>query len=100
MADALLNKSPSILFVCTGNICRSASAEALLRHEVGAGRGVIDSAGTHDYHVGDPPNRRAQKILAKRGVSTTGQKARQIERADFEKFDHIIVMDQGHFDIV
>ncbi len=91
---------PSILFVCTGNICRSASAEALLRHKIGDGRGVIDSAGTHGYHVGDRPDRRALKILSDRNISTQGQVARKINAVDFENFDYIIAMDQGHFKIL
>lgn len=91
---------PSILFVCTGNICRSASAEALLRHEVGNEHGDIDSAGTHDYHVGNRPDERALQILSDKNISTKGQVARQVRASDFENFDHIIAMDQGHFDIL
>lgn len=91
---------PSILFVCTGNICRSPSAEALLRHHVGSEYGLIDSAGTHAYHVGEKPDERARELLSKSGISTKGVVARKVLGGDFEKFDHIIAMDQGHFKIL
>lgn len=95
---------PKILFVCTGNICRSSGAEAVLRHQAEqAGRKdefTIDSAGTHGYHVGDPPDRRGIAAAKKRGVSMVGQKARQFEVADFKKFDHVIAMDRGHYNIL
>jgi len=89
-----------ILFVCTGNICRSPLAEAVLRHHVmQAGRGHdihVDSAGTHDYHVGECPDPRTLKIAEMKGISTDGIRARQVESADFSKFDLILGMDQGH----
>jgi protein-tyrosine phosphatase len=87
-----------ILFVCMGNICRSPTAEAVFRHLV-AREGVdlpieIDSAGTHDYHVGHAPDRRAQAAARRRGVDLSGQRARMIEDADFERFDLIVAMDE------
>lgn len=80
-----------------GNICRSPSAEGVFRKLLeGKGltdRFVIDSAGTHDYHVGAPPDRRAQKAARRRGVEIGALRARQVEAADFERFDWIVAMD-------
>jgi len=88
----------SILFVCMGNICRSPTAEGVFadfarRH---APELVlrIDSAGTHDYHVGDTPDRRAVAAAARRGIDLSRQRARQIADDDFERFDLIIAMDR------
>ncbi len=93
-----------VLFVCTGNICRSCSAEALLRlraKEQGRSRDFeIDSAGTHAYHVGEPPDHRAITVAQARGISMQGLYARKVTQADFEKFDTILAMDQGHYDIL
>lgn len=89
-----------VLFVCTGNICRSPTAHAVLRHlvrEAGLeGSVVVDSAGTHDYHAGEAPDRRAQAHAAQRGYDLSEMKARQINDADFRKFDLILAMDRGH----
>ncbi|HCI47811.1 MAG TPA: protein-tyrosine-phosphatase [Rhodospirillaceae bacterium] len=89
-----------ILCVCTGNICRSPTAEAVLRQRFdAAGLDVaIDSAGTHGYHIGSGPDRRSQQAGKSRGYDFTGQRARQVEAADFDRFDLILAMDQGHFD--
>jgi protein-tyrosine phosphatase len=89
-----------ILFVCMGNICRSPTAEGVFRHHV-AEAGLedlfeIDSAGTHAYHVGEPPDTRAQKAAARRGVSLADIRARRVVPEDFERFHHIIVMDQDN----
>lgn len=90
-----------ILFVCTGNICRSPSAEAVLRHYISQSgcstQWFIDSAGTHGYHVGEAPDSRAQSAAKKRGINMAGIKARKVIADDFVKFDHIVAMDQGHY---
>jgi protein-tyrosine phosphatase len=87
----------SILMVCMGNICRSPTAEAVLRHLVqGAELGNvvrIDSAGTLDYHVGSPPDARSQEHAKKRGYDMSRLRARQVSAADFEHFDLILAMD-------
>lgn len=90
----------SILFVCTGNICRSPSAEALLRHAVGDEKHEIDSAGTHSYHIGSRPSKEGLKILERKNISTKGITARKVEKDDFHRFDLIIAMDHGHYEIL
>lgn len=89
-----------MLFVCTGNICRSPLGEGLLRHlaeEEGLGRLIhIDSAATHDYEVGDPPDQRSIAAGKRRGIDISNQRARQIDPTDFDRFDIIIAMDRGH----
>ncbi len=86
-----------VLFVCTANICRSPMAEAVFRHKATlAGLGerlLIDSAGTHDYRVGEAPDPRAQQAAGRRGYEISGLRARQIARADLERFDHVLAMD-------
>ncbi len=91
-----------VLFVCTGNICRSPTAEAVFRHYVESEglNGVIDcdSAGTHGYHIGNPPDRRAVMAARKRGVNMNGLVARKVTAADFNEFSWIVAMDKGHYD--
>jgi protein-tyrosine phosphatase len=91
-----------VLFVCTGNICRSPTAEAVFRHiadEAGlAQRIAVDSAGTHDYHVGDPPDPRSVAAAALRGFDLTPLRARKVRREDFHTFDLILAMDRDHHD--
>jgi protein-tyrosine phosphatase len=89
----------SVLMVCLGNICRSPLAEAALRHH--AGRigidAVVDSAGTGDWHIGHPPDPRAQEVARRLGgVDISALRARQIMRQDFHEFDHIVAMDLGN----
>jgi protein-tyrosine phosphatase len=90
-------KSTQILFVCMGNICRSPTAEGVMRKyvdELGlSDRIVVDSAGTHDYHVGEAPDPRAQNAARRRGYDLSGLRARQVETADFERFDLVLAMD-------
>lgn len=85
----------SVLFVCLGNICRSPLAEAALRREcANAGlKVIIDSAGTGDWHVGQPPDERAQAVAARNGVDIGHLRARQVAASDFHDFDHLIAMD-------
>jgi protein-tyrosine phosphatase len=90
-----------VLFVCTGNICRSPTAEAIFRKLViDAGMQdaiTADSAGTHGYHIGEPPDPRAQASAAARGYDLSALRARRLERTDFQRFDLIVAMDRGHF---
>ena len=93
-----------ILFVCMGNICRSPTAEAVFRHQVktaGFERIIhVDSAGTHDYHTGEPPDGRAQNAAIKRGYDMGGIRARQVHIKDFNSFHHILAMDKHNFAIL
>ncbi|MEJ5255856.1 MAG: low molecular weight protein-tyrosine-phosphatase [Acidimicrobiales bacterium] len=86
-----------ILFVCLGNICRSPTAEAVMRHHVDrtglTGRIEVDSAGTGGWHVGEPPDQRAQAEARRRGIAMTSR-ARQFHPGDFEWFDLILAMDR------
>ena len=87
-----------VLFVCTGNICRSPSAEGVFRHYVAkaglSDRVQTDSAGTHDFHVGDTPDPRAQKAATQRGYDLSRMYGRQVIRRDFIEFDYVLAMDQ------
>jgi protein-tyrosine phosphatase len=88
-----------ILFVCSGNICRSPLGEAIFRHLAEeAGKGdlfEVDSAGTHGWHEGEPADPRARKVGQRHGVQVTSL-ARPVESKDFERFDVIVAMDRGH----
>lgn len=89
-----------VLMVCLGNICRSPTAEAMLRkkaHEAGLDDRVeVDSAGTSDYHVDSPPDRRAVAHGERRGLRMRHLRGRQVERADFDRFDWILAMDEDN----
>jgi protein-tyrosine phosphatase len=89
----------SVLLVCMGNICRSPTAEAVLRAKLEraglAHRVRLDSAGTHAYHVGEPPDRRARATASARGYDAEGLRARQLHERDRE-FDLILAMDRGN----
>lgn len=89
-----------VLFVCMGNICRSPTAEAVFRahlEQAGLDRHVeVDSAGTHAYHVGQPPDARAQQAGLKRGYRMAHLRGRQVSRRDFEEFDYVLAMDMDN----
>ncbi|MES2298827.1 MAG: low molecular weight protein-tyrosine-phosphatase [Pseudomonadota bacterium] len=90
-------KTASILFICMGNICRSPTAEGVFRQRA-AQAGVaesllIDSAGTHAYHVGEAPDARSMKHALRRGYDLSAQRARKVEASDFERFDYLLAMD-------
>lgn len=91
-------KERRILFVCTGNICRSPTAEGVLRHLARAQSLElhIESAGLGDWHVGQPPDGRAQQHARNRGYDLSAQRARQVTPRDFEEFHMILAMDRGH----
>ena len=83
-----------------GNICRSPTAEGVFRHMVAQVKAedeiFIDSAGTHAYHVGNPPDTRAQDAALKRNVDLSSQRARRVSTNDFSEFDYIIAMDESN----
>lgn len=86
-----------VLLVCMGNICRSPTAEGVFRAQVEAAglakHFYIDSAGTHDYHIGDPPDGRALAAAAKRGYDLSRLRGRQVGQRDFVEYDYILGMD-------
>jgi protein-tyrosine phosphatase len=94
----------SVVFVCMGNICRSPTAEAVFRHYVeSAGMSehiLIDSAGTHDYHIGDKPDSRAQRAAQQRGYDMSKLRGRQVEEDDFRRFDYVLAMDRSNLAIL
>ncbi|MFT7776728.1 low molecular weight protein-tyrosine-phosphatase [Roseateles sp.] len=87
-----------ILFFCMGNICRSPTAEGVMRAKIeSAGLDVeVDSAGTHGYHVGAPPDVRSQEHAARRGYDLSPLRARQLVAADFSRFDLVLAMDEDN----
>ena len=89
-----------ILFVCLGNICRSPTAEGVVRsiaaREFPGVPVEVDSAGTADYHVGEPPDRRSVAAARRRGYDLSGLRARQVTAADFSHFDYILAMDRAN----
>ncbi|CAN5196042.1 low molecular weight protein-tyrosine-phosphatase [soil metagenome] len=88
-----------VLFVCLGNICRSPMAEGVMR-AMAADRGItiaVDSAGTGDWHVGQPPDRRAIATALAYGVDIGGLRGRQVDPDDFHLFTHVVAMDLENF---
>lgn len=92
--------SRRVLFVCLGNICRSPTAEAvfreLLRREAPELAVEVDSAGTHAYHGGSPPDPRAIEAARRRGIDMSALRARVVRAADFEQFDLVLAMDRDN----
>lgn len=90
-----------VLFVCMGNICRSPTAHGIFSALV-KNHGLehlieIDSAGTHAYHVGNPPDPRAQASAKQRGIDISTLRARRVEKSDFERFDYVLAMDHENY---
>jgi protein-tyrosine phosphatase len=104
-SECAVNAVPAkkrVLFVCTGNICRSPTAEGIARHwtsKLGLD-GVVefDSAGTHSYHTGEAPDPRAQRAAAARGYDLSKLRARKLTTADFAAFDLVLAMDASHLE--
>ena len=98
------NGKIGVIFICMGNICRSPTAEAVFRQKAEAagigGEVIIDSAGTHDYHVGHSPDERAVKAARSRGYDMSGLRARQVSREDFRKYDYILAMDRQNLAVL
>jgi protein-tyrosine phosphatase len=90
----------AVLFCCTGNICRSPTAEGIFMKKASAaglaGRILIDSAGTHGYHIGEPPDPRTQIVAKARGYDLSVLRARRFERDDFDRFDLVLAMDHDN----
>ena len=97
-------KKIRVLFVCMGNICRSPTAEAVFRRAVDKAqlKDLIecDSAGTHGYHSGEPPDPRAQQAAARRGYDMSHLRGRQVGQHDFAQFDYVVAMDRRNFSML
>ena len=93
-----------VLFVCMGNICRSPTAQGVFTkvvQEHGLEEVIsVDSAGTHDYHIGKPPDERAREAAEGREVDLSALRARQVDVADFARFDYILAMDRDNLGIL
>ena len=96
--------SMRVLFVCLGNICRSPTAEGVVRQRLEehglADRVVLDSCGTGPWHVGEPPDARAQQAARKRGIDLSALRGRQLEAADFETCDYLLAMDADNLSVL
>ena len=86
-----------VLMVCLGNICRSPLAEGILKQKTSHLNVFVDSAGTSNYHVGDPPDERSVQIAKKYGIDITSQRGRQFQVSDFDEFDLIFAMDKSNY---
>lgn len=104
MTDDEGQRKVRVLFVCMGNICRSPMAHGIVQRRVRE-RGwqewlTLDSAGTHDYHVGKAPDPRARAAALDRGVDIGEQRARQVRPEDFQRFDYILAMDRANYEML
>lgn len=86
-----------ILMVCLGNICRSPLAEGILKSKLPNNKFIVDSAGTANYHVGNPPDKRSVVIAEKYGLDISNLRGRQFNASDFDDFDFIYVMDESNY---
>jgi len=97
-----MSEKIKILFVCMGNICRSPTAHGVFQHLVEqsgyADRIHVDSAGTHAYHISEPPDRRAQQAARRRDIDLSGLRARKAVETDFSEFDYILAMDRNNYE--
>jgi protein-tyrosine phosphatase len=93
-----MSEPVAVLFVCLGNICRSPLAEAAFRREAERiGLDVaVDSAGTGDWHVGEPPDPRAIAVARSNGIDISGYRGRQVAPGDFARFDHVVALDRAN----
>lgn len=95
------SNSINVLFVCMGNICRSPTAQAVFEHlivERGHDHWIkTDSAGTHAYHVGEPPDSRSQSAARSRGIDMSVQRARKVLAEDFDRFHYVLAMDKSNY---
>lgn len=93
-----------VVFICMGNICRSPTAEAVFRARAEAAGLLpylrIDSAGTHDYHIGEPPDPRTQRAASQRGYDLSRLRGRQVAVRDFADFDYLLAMDCANLAIL
>ena len=91
-----------VLFVCMGNICRSPTAQGVFENLIireGLQEHVhVDSAGTHAYHIGEPPDPRSQQAALRRGIDLSVQRARKVRPEDFFEFDYVLAMDRSNYD--
>lgn len=96
-----MNEKIKVLFVCMGNICRSPMAEGVFRHLVQQQKLsdviVTDSAGTHAYHIGEPPDNRAQAMTLSQGIDICDLRARRVNSQDFEDYHYVLAMDKDNY---
>lgn len=99
-----MSEKVKVLFVCMGNICRSPTAHAvfrkLVRDQQLEGGIEIDSAGTHAYHVGNPPDSRSMQVARGRGIEMQDLRARQVDFGDFIVYDYVLAMDEANYGIL
>jgi protein-tyrosine phosphatase len=99
-----MKEKTSVMFVCMGNICRSPTAHAVMQYQIDeqglSNQFIIESSGTHAYHVGEPADRRAQQTAAKHGVDMSDLRAQKISVNDYDNFDWILVMDHENLELV